>query len=147
MYNISGEDLFFKWEAVRYGTKGPQQFTADSVQALKARMQRDVAKANVKRQQAKVTLSGSLNRRFGSAQKPGPRMDTSAMRAPQQPAVRRQDGFAFGASEDKIPVAGPSRVRFVGQDMDEESRKRRACQCMSTSCSVRALIPDRPVYV
>ncbi|OCH91876.1 DNA polymerase alpha subunit B [Obba rivulosa] len=123
---------------MKYGTQGPSQFTADTLQALKATLQREQAKANAKRQQSKVLLSGPLNRNFGFSGRSGARIDPGAIKVPQHP-VRRQDGFAFGLHDDKLPVAGPSSsVRFVGPNMDGESRTRRAYRYMFEKVSERS---------
>ncbi|OBZ68666.1 DNA polymerase alpha subunit B [Grifola frondosa] len=146
MYNIGGEDLFFKWEAMRFGS-GPGQFTLDSVEAIKAQIQRDLAKANLRKQQARANLMGPLSRGFGAGLgRPGGRFDaSSAMKTPTKPAIRTQDGFGLAlGGERKMPVAGPSKVNYVGPNTDEAYRKQRAYHYMYEKVSERSeAIDDR----
>ncbi len=131
-HNISGENLFYRWEAVKFN-RGPSsgQFSSDDVQELRKAIQRDVAKANVGKKFARGNLSGLQSRNFGSTPvKSGARPAANgAMGTPIKPMVRPQDGFDLSRVEEKVaPVAGPSRVTFVGPSTGEEERKKRACE-------------------
>lgn len=149
MFNLSGEILCYKWEAMCFGMSGPRPlFTADYIPALKAKCQSDLAKANAARQKLKANLNGPLSRTFGGG--PGRASVRSAaspaIRTPVKLTVRRQDGFGVVAGEErKMPVAGPSKVVFVGPKIDEESRKRRAYRYMYETAADRSRVLDNRI--
>ncbi|KAI0770357.1 DNA polymerase alpha, subunit B [Fomes fomentarius] len=145
-HNISGENLFYRWEAVKFN-RGPSsgQFSSDDVQELRKAIQRDVAKANVGKKFARGNLSGLQSRNFGSTPvKSGARPAANgAMGTPVKPMVRPQDGFDLSRVEEKVaPVAGPSRVTFIGPSTGEEERKKRAYRYMYEKISERSEVLD-----
>jgi hypothetical protein len=74
--NISGEDLFFKWEAIMYNT-APRIFDQDSIHAIKQQLERDAMKMKAQRAQLKSNLNGLLNRNLGNIRRPITRDDPS----------------------------------------------------------------------
>ena len=129
-HNLTGEALFYKWGAMRFN-RGPSQFTMNDVVELKGIIQRDLSKANIMKKLARPTLSGLQSRSLGST--PVKSNARSALRGPMgtpmKPVVRPQDGFDLTRLEEKVvPVAGPSRVTFVGPSEDDQARKKRACE-------------------
>ncbi|KAI0916967.1 hypothetical protein AcW1_007714 [Taiwanofungus camphoratus] len=139
-FNMSAADVHYKWEAMQFGTSVPKQLNADSVQALRAKCQSDLAKANAKKQQARANLMGPLSRNLaGGLGRSGARLNVDVKRTPVKPAARRQDGFGVPLGEERrMPVAGPSKVAFVGPNIDEESRKKRAYRYMYEKVSERS---------
>ncbi|KAI0754917.1 DNA polymerase alpha, subunit B [Daedaleopsis nitida] len=142
-HNINGEDLFFKWEAVRF-SRGPTQFSLGDIQEIKKSMQRDLMKANVAKKFARGNLSGPQSRNFGATPvKTGVRPTVMGTPTPIKPMMRPQDGFDLSRVAEKVlPVAGPSRVAFVGPSLDEESRKKRAYRYMYEKVSERSEVLD-----
>ena len=129
-HNLSGEDLFFKWEAIRFN-QGPSQFAIEDLQEVKNRIQRDLAKANAAKKLMRGSLMGRQSRQLVSTPgKSNPRSSLSGpMGTPIRPMVRPQDGFDMSRLEEKVaPIAGPSRVAYVGPPEDEEAAKKRACE-------------------
>ncbi|KAL6302805.1 DNA polymerase alpha, subunit B [Sparassis latifolia] len=135
IYNISGENLWYKWEALKYKSSGPkhlnsddvQQFTMDSIQALKEQAQSDLAKA--KKQQGKAQLTGPLNRNMLNG------MMRPNMRSPMGPPIRTP----------ARPAVLPSKVRYVGPSNDAESRKQRAYWYMYEKISERSEALDNRI--
>ncbi|RDX53350.1 DNA polymerase alpha, subunit B [Lentinus brumalis] len=129
MHNLSGEDLFYKWEAVRFN-QGPGQLGMEDLQEVKTRIQRDLAKANAAKKLMRGNLSGRLSRQFASTPvKSTARSSLSGpMGTPVRP-VRPQDGFDMSRLEEKVVspagLAGPSRVSFVGPSTDDDALKTR----------------------
>ncbi|KAI0372220.1 DNA polymerase alpha, subunit B [Pilatotrama ljubarskyi] len=146
MHNLSGEDLFYKWEAVRF-KRGPSQFTLKDVAEVKAKIHRDLVKANVAKKFARGNLTGPQSRQFGMPQaRGGGRPNLGAgVGGPGTPAkqVRVQDGFDLPRAEEwRAPVAGPSRVTVVGPPTDESARKKRAYRYMYEKVSERSEVLD-----
>ncbi|KAI0720520.1 DNA polymerase alpha, subunit B [Cerioporus squamosus] len=144
MHNLSGEDLFYKWEAVRFN-QGPGQLGMEDLQEVKTRIQRDLAKANAAKKLLRGNLFGPQSRQFGSTPvKSSARSSLSGpMGTPSRPMVRPQDGFDMSRLEEKVvPVAGPSRVTFVGPSTDEDARKARAYRYMYEKVTERSEVLD-----
>ncbi|KAI0349482.1 DNA polymerase alpha, subunit B [Trametes cingulata] len=149
IHNLSGEDLWYKWEAVRFN-RGPSQFTLKDVAEVKAKIHRDLVKANVAKKFARGNLAGPQSRQFGMPQargggRPnlGAGMGGVGPGTPAKQQVRVQDGFDLPRMEEwKGPVAGPSRVNFVGPPTDEEARKKRAYRYMYEKVSERSEVLD-----
>ena len=128
--NMSGEDLFFKWEAMRFN-RGPSQFSVTDVNDIKKSVRDAQLRMGVSKRMAKGALAGPQSRNFASTPvKSGVRSNPNGpMGTPIKPMVRPQDGFDLSRMEEKVvPAAGPSRVAFVGPSEDEEERKRRSCE-------------------
>ncbi|KAH9942919.1 DNA polymerase alpha, subunit B [Amylocystis lapponica] len=134
MFNIGGDDFFWKWESIVFATVGQKVFNADSVKAVKALIQSGLVKQQAKRQQGKVQLGGVLSKNlFGGLKVPNGRFGIDVVK--RAPAVPRQDGFGVTSGEVKMPVAGPSRVAFVGP---HQSRSSRAYRYMYEKVSERS---------
>src|ERR1700712_518659 len=108
MYNLSAQDLQFKWEA--FSMSGASRtlvlFTSESAAALKSHLQRGLAM-----QKAKTETKAKPGRsmpKFGNARNIKPKMG--------------------GIS--RVSVAGPSRVAFVGPSDDSEAKKTRSCELL-----------------
>ena len=149
--NMSGEDLFFKWEAMRFN-RGPSQFSVTDVNDIKKSVLREAqARMGVSKRMAKGALAGPQSRNFASTPvKSGVRSNPNGpMGTPIKPMVRPQDGFDLSRMEEKVvPAAGPSRVTFVGPSEDEEERKRRTCEYRVVIDDTRTCSwPSRPLHV
>lgn len=127
MYNISGETLIYKWEAVHLFGPPRSHFTMDDILELKARCKSDLEKAAREALKSKGVLDGKLSRSFGG---PLGRTGNRLGMARNVPtSVKRQDGFAVARSGGKRqPIAGPSKVKFTGPSTDEESNGARSCK-------------------
>ena len=135
-HNCNGDDIFFKWEALRFNL-GPSQFSTKDLEDVRREIQKDLSKrASLNKMLARGKLSGLQSRNFASTPtKSGTRptiggpLPGSPMTPKTIPIVRPQDGFNMSRIEEKkVPVAGPSRVAFVGPSTDEKARKKRACE-------------------
>ncbi|KAI0335848.1 DNA polymerase alpha, subunit B [Cubamyces sp. BRFM 1775] len=147
MHNFTGEDLYFKWEAIRFN-RGPAQFSLKDLQEVKAKINRDMMKNAMTKKLMKGNLSGPQSRQFGMSPARGSRSavgggaGAASPGTPMKP-MRRQDGFDLARMQDiKTPVAGPSRVAFVGPATDEAAYKKRAYRYMYEKVSERSEVLD-----
>ncbi|KZT73834.1 DNA polymerase alpha, subunit B [Daedalea quercina L-15889] len=140
MYNLSGEDLKYKWEAMKFGNQ-KLQFTMDDIEDLKNQCRTDLAKANRDKPKVRGTLDGNLSRNVGSPfGKPGLRPNGWLNVGTP---VKRQDGFTLATGEaKKLPVAGPSKVKFSGPKLDDESKSGRTYRYMYEKVSDRSAALD-----
>ncbi|KAH9854731.1 DNA polymerase alpha subunit B [Lenzites betulinus] len=90
-------------------------------------IKRDFDRENITKKFTRANLMGSQSRQFGTARGRGV---TSGL--------RRQDGFDLARGGSKLPIAGPSRVAFVGPPTDESSRKERSYRYMYEKVSERS---------
>ncbi|KAI0667572.1 DNA polymerase alpha subunit B [Trametes maxima] len=112
-------------------------------------MQREL-RASVAKKLAAGNLKGLQSKQFGMSQargggRPGLSTGTSSGGLPATPAklARPQDGFNFARLKERdAPVAGPSRITFVGPPADEEARKQRAYRYMYEKISERSEVLD-----
>ncbi|KAL7279908.1 hypothetical protein ACG7TL_006317 [Trametes sanguinea] len=148
MHNLDGERLWYKWEAIRFN-RGPSQFSLKDLQELKAQLSRDLLRNNAAKKLTRGNLSGPQSRQFGMPQIRGGRMGFgvvgSPARMPGTPVkqARPQDGFDLPRmQESKVPVAGPSRVTYVGPSLDQDARKKRAYRYMYEKVSERSEVLD-----
>lgn len=111
-FNVSAEDLLFKWQAICYNTKQSMDiFTHQSVSEVRAKLQSEQTKANAIRQEA-------MSRNFGRG-----RGKSSNILKPVI-AKSFDEGLSVGPLKSHVvktslgDVAGPSRVRFQGPTAD-----------------------------
>ena len=131
MHNCTGEDLYYKWEAIRFNRGPAQPFSLKDLQEVKAKINRDMMKNAMTKKLMKSSLSGPQSRQFGMSPARGSRPAVGSAGSPGTPLkpARRQDGFDITRMQDvKAPVAGPSRVTFVGPATGEAAYKKRACE-------------------
>jgi DNA polymerase alpha subunit B len=146
IYNISAENLFYKWEAINFASRSVQfSFTMDSAHALKAQIQRDLAAESSRRQQAKSNMLAGMNKgRPSGMARLGVRADATA--APSITSMPRSDKFG-GVIRDNISrTTGPTKVSFTGLKSDEDSRRKRACEFDTGSLSTFVIFGLRQVY-
>lgn len=152
MYNKSAEDLFFSWEAMKFGSSTSLPFTRESIEALRAKLQAELAKANAAVNK-RANLKGLMSRGLGGApaKAKGVSSMNSAMRTIGKPTIPRQDGFdILMRSNSYTAVAGPSKVSFSGPKPDAEVYKERSCQFNSYlqfAYSFSEHTGSRPIYV
>ena len=139
MHNYDGESFFYKWEALRFN-RGPIQFSSEDLDDMRKSIRDEIAKSKARNDVNKMFTRGNLfglqSRNFAATALRGsskPNISGSAVVTPMKPKpspmVRPQDGFDMSRVEDKqTPVAGPSRVTYIGPATDEDGRKRRACE-------------------
>lgn len=130
-FNISAENLKFKWESLTYKptlthSELPTQFSMQSVVELKALLQNELSSAAAKRKNARNAPQMAAKR---SAQLP-----TFGNRNAARTAFAATPGATMVKSEYMAVdlsgpgVAGPSNVRFEGPRNDASSKKQRACE-------------------
>ncbi|KAI0632173.1 DNA polymerase alpha, subunit B [Trametes polyzona] len=148
LYNLSGENLYWKWESLRMN-RHFVHLTLNDLQDIKAMIKRDIDRDNISKRFARGNLSGRQSRGFGRPSMGGAgRPVVAATRSgglPGTPAkpVRRHDGFDLARMDaGKYPIAGPSRVTFVGPPTDEAARKKRAYRYMYEKVSERSEVLD-----
>ena len=130
MYNIGGEDLKYKWEAVNFGRPLclAYTYTMDDILELKARCKSDLERAVRPPHRVKGNLDGVMSRSFGAY--PG-KTGFRPGKVQNMPTYgKRNDGFALAGKQ--APVAGPSTVRLNGPSTDEQSSR----SCESWYCVV-----------
>ncbi|TFY64172.1 hypothetical protein EVG20_g6039 [Dentipellis fragilis] len=139
-YNVSGEDLYYKWESLSFSSVNRSSIigvTPDTLGALRAQLKRELlkAQAEVSASRTRSNLDGRLSKGISLL---GSRMKSRA------PAVGLVGRWPEGSNAspatplESIPRAGSSRVVFNGPDMDEDSRKRRAYRYMYEKISERS---------
>ncbi|KAF8558385.1 DNA polymerase alpha subunit B [Imleria badia] len=126
MYNLSVENLSYKWEAVSYSnTNTLAIFTLQSVPDLKARLQQDLGRLNATKQQGasrSAAFARGRSRPGGIAKAPMARtLDAGLKIGPLRSSIVKSEVNAFSA---------PSRVVFEGPKSDEQSRTGRAYRYM-----------------
>lgn len=133
IYNITPEDLFYKWEASKFNTRSLRSdvepiFSMEVANALKKELQQKLASENAKTQKANrawakdSVASTNRNPRFGGFKR---------NLVPQAgiPVKVERGADKMLKTEQELPnVAGPSKVTFKGPKKDEASRKKRACE-------------------
>ena len=116
MFNVSPNDLFYKWEAYNYSNArvALSEFNLDSALALKAQMQRSVAVHASARLTAPHKSILSLNRRIGSSTA---RTESEA----QGPAIEFPSSSEFGGRMgNKSPTV---KVRFERCDVPSQPER------------------------
>ena len=146
MYNLSGDHLKWKWEAVNFGKPRQMHYTMKDILELKARCKSDLEKAGRDAPKARGNLDGRLSRSFGGLQGRGG-LPVNITR--NLPKSARRDGFAVTRGGGRRqPMAGPSKVRFFGPSTDEELSIARSCESryhVKVGYSESPL--SRPIYV
>ncbi len=127
---MTGEALFFKWEAMRYNRGPAPQLTLKDIHDVRAQIQRDVRMKNVAKKFTRGSLSGPQSRGFAASANRTVRPNFGGPTGtPVKPVVRAQDGFDIGSRlEKKDPAAGPSRVTIVAPPADKAAHQRRSCE-------------------
>ncbi|TFK48691.1 DNA polymerase alpha, subunit B [Heliocybe sulcata] len=133
-FHISPEELYYKWEAIKYNSSGPSItiFTADSVKQIKVKIQRDALNEQTK-QKPRAQLNGTMSRGKGPVPGLSSRVGT--------PMKKHWSG-TVPAPSASAAVAGPSRVKFVGPSNDPEAVKKRAYRYMYEKISERSEVLD-----
>jgi hypothetical protein len=114
---VSGHDLFFKWEAMKYhsGTNSSvmRVFEKKDISALKERMQRDLDAEKAKKQpapNARPNLNGLLGRNLMNIGRPSIKAEP-------------RDSKLTAST-----IAGPSKVKFSSADLDNTTTSQRKCK-------------------
>lgn len=125
--NMSGETLFFKWEAMRYNRGPAPQLTLKDIHDVRAQIQRDIKKNTIAKKFTRGSLSGPQSRGFASVNRRPNVVGPAA--TPAKSVVRSQDGFDMGSRLEKKPLeVGPSRVTVGGLPNDKTSHQKRSCE-------------------
>jgi DNA polymerase alpha subunit B len=141
MFNMTPENLFYKWEALSFNsTRSINVFTMDSAASLKASIQREIAAENNRKQQTRAKLFGKVTRG---------RVLARGFGAPKAAAAPTGAGISVKGEKDGI-VAGPSRVTFKGPRTDAPARQDRSCESFHCATMTRHnlsnICPDRYMY-
>ncbi|KAI0689714.1 DNA polymerase alpha/epsilon subunit B-domain-containing protein [Cytidiella melzeri] len=102
--NITGEDVYYKWQAISYNTK-QLVLNKDSVRAIKEELERDAAKVKAQRAQLKSNLGGTLKRNLGALGRVGAKVDPFSNKTASKTAAPTKT--------ESRTVAGPSKVRIT----------------------------------
>lgn len=136
MYNLTVENLSYKWQALSYSnTSTLAIFTLQSVPDLKARLQQELGRLNTTKQEhasrsAASSFGRGRGRMSGNAKGPPARsLNASLKIGPLRPSIVKSE-----ISE----ISGPSRVVYEGPRSDEQSRKSRACESVIDHTSTPA---------
>ena len=124
MFDLTPEDLSYKWEALSYNsTHTLNVFTMESAAALKAKIHQDLAKENAKKQKGRARLAGGVIRSRA------PVMKASHPRAMASSSSTSTTG---GTVKEEVKmegiIAGPSSVDFKRPIVDPTSKTNRACK-------------------
>jgi DNA polymerase alpha subunit B len=123
MFNLTPEDLSYKWEALSYNsTRKLNIFTMESAAALKTKIQRDLTADNAKKQAARPRLAGSVVR--GRA----PVLKTGHPRAVASSSGASAAGVTVKEEMKMDGIAGPSSVDFKRPIVDTTLKSNRACK-------------------
>ncbi|KAG1717564.1 DNA polymerase alpha/epsilon subunit B-domain-containing protein [Suillus lakei] len=140
MYNLTAEDLQYKWEALSYG-KGQTilRFTRDSAADVKAQIQREIQAKNassVSKSAAATSLTRGKLAKFAGVNARGL---TGPLKAAAQPPKALFGGMAsvpVKLEQDfDGPIASSSRVTFAGP---KEGRQNRAYRYMYETLNERS---------
>ncbi|KAA1479301.1 hypothetical protein DENSPDRAFT_742170, partial [Dentipellis sp. KUC8613] len=143
-YNVSGEDLYYKWEFLSFSSFDRSSIigiTPDTLGVLRAQLKRELSKARVEASAARTrsNLDGRLSK--------GISLLDSHMKT-RVPAVGLVGRWPEGSnaspatSSTSSARAGSSRVIHNGPDMYEGSRKNRAYRYMYEKISERSEVLD-----
>ncbi|KAH7885091.1 DNA polymerase alpha, subunit B [Phlebopus sp. FC_14] len=137
MYNISAENLSYKWQALSYSTTSSLSiFTSKSVPDLKARLHQEQGRANVSKQETGTRSHAPA--KFGRARgQPGVISNASISRSLDAPLNVGPLRSSIVKTE-VTQVAGPSRVAFEGPRSDPTSYQKRAYRYMYEKVSERS---------
>jgi hypothetical protein len=123
MFNVSPNDLFYKWEAYNYSNarRPSSEFNLDSALALKAQMQRNIAT------QATGKLTGpqkpllSLNRRFGASSATVTKFESES----QQPAGELRAALARSHQKESLDIKSvpATKVKFARLEIDSQLKR------------------------
>ncbi|EIN12830.1 DNA polymerase alpha subunit B [Punctularia strigosozonata HHB-11173 SS5] len=138
MFNLPPKELYFKWEAMNFNARARdsslQTFTMDAAAQLKQQIQRDLQAEATKNRiaQGRASLTGRINRGRG----------TGLLNVGRRAAG---PGGSPVKTEPASAVAGPSKVRYVGPDMDDASRKTRSYRYMYEKVLERGNVLDNKI--
>lgn len=137
-YQLSADDLHVKWEAMTWGTMSSTVLTADTVAALRQRIQTDQAKERAKEKQKKVVgkaaLDGLLSRNLGG-------LGRVFGRPEQTFGAPKAAGVIAGPSRDVKPrLVGSKKVHLSVPELENGSARQRKCEC--SHCSRRDFLND-----
>ncbi|KZP31431.1 DNA polymerase alpha, subunit B [Athelia psychrophila] len=148
MFNISADDLRWKWEAISFNTtKSIKFFDMDACSTIKEQLQREKAIELARLTKAAISSRSQMSKSGPSrGGRPGGFVKMGAGKKALDGTLRV--GLAssrltsgFGA-DDKRGVAGPSKVTFKGPKNDEISKKQRAYRFMYEKVSERSEVLD-----
>ena len=123
-YNISEEELFWKWGAVRHLT-GPgeaHRLDATNLRELKVYIDQEQRKSRSANKGSSARLSGVMSARSGASGY-GPGRISRQLNGPLIPGVKRED------VDRPVPVAGSNKISFSQVDKIE----RRECGCLANA--------------
>ncbi|KAI0826859.1 DNA polymerase alpha subunit B [Trametes gibbosa] len=111
-------------------------------------IKREYDKENLTKKLTRANLMGAQSRQYGMSRGRGQGvMGLTGGWSQRLPGmlgkpVRRQDGFDLPRGDPQFPIAGPSRVTFVGPLADQSSRKKRSYRYMYEKVSERSEVLD-----
>ena len=137
MYNLTAEDLKYKWEALIFGkTKSILRFTRESAVDLKAEIQREIQAKNASSSSRSAAATAFARGKLaGSAKFAG--VNSAGLTGTLKTATQPPKALSGGTTGVPVklepdfdsPVASSSRVTFVGP------KETRSCKYLIYSCS------------
>ncbi|KAI0785210.1 DNA polymerase alpha/epsilon subunit B-domain-containing protein [Abortiporus biennis] len=133
-YNLDASSLFYKWEAMKYGTQGLVIFTKESVAALRQNIQRDLEKAALAAKKASLK-----NARFGLPT----RNSLVDLRRSTNTSIATPSKTP-NQSTTVIPAVQPgsSKLKFSWVGSESSSQKERGYRYMYEKLSERSELLD-----
>jgi DNA polymerase alpha subunit B len=134
MYNLTAQDLQYKWEALSYGkAQTIVRFTRESAVDMKAQMQREIQAKNASSVSKSAVATGFARGKLANSAK-FVGVNAKGLTGPLKAATRPPKALFGGMASVPVkleqdfdgPIASSSRVTFVGQ---KEARQNRACEC------------------
>ncbi|KAJ3559477.1 hypothetical protein NM688_g320 [Phlebia brevispora] len=116
-FDISAQDLFYKWEAVYFG-QSPRVFDDGTIPALRQHVQREVSKQNSRKLHAKSNTSGLMSRNLNAGVQPTPSSSQGHGKATTQ-------SRAPDISLNQAPSAVPNKVKFSVLNRTEKGQRYR----------------------
>ncbi|KAF7968742.1 hypothetical protein HWV62_29569 [Athelia sp. TMB] len=149
MFNLSADDLRWKWEAISFNaTRSIKFFDIESCSMIREQMQREKATELAKLKKASIPSRSQIGP--GRGGRPGAftkrPSGKDALSGPLKVGLTSSSRLmASLGSDDKNSVAGPSKVTFRGPKDDEASKKQRAYRYMYEKVSERSEILDERI--
>ncbi|KAL0580868.1 DNA-directed DNA polymerase alpha subunit pol12 [Marasmius crinis-equi] len=145
IYNLTPEQLQFKWEAATFSA-APQRaheaarFTMDSLAGVRAQIKREMAQSNTSKVQPRNFSGAAAVNRARLPQFMARNMGNAGRAGTGEVQVKAEPGL------DSMSLAGPSRVSskvvFKGPKMDASSRKKRGYRYMYEKLNERSEVLD-----
>ena len=146
IYNVSGEDLFYTWEAITYGRGGARQVTLGTIDEIKQRLQKEMQKKQQATKSNKPTLpTRGLN---GLMRSGGNTNIFNRLGLSTQPKTEPQTFGVPSAGESSRSAYRSSSIQFSLLSDGSSIEEPRTCKFYFISLYFFDYnVVDRPLYV